>query len=460
MKKYILIICFISGCIQVHSQSKWTLRQCIDYAIEHNIDIKQQEIKVEGAKNDLSTSKNSRLPDLNASASSGFSFGQTLSNSTNTYESQNSFGLDLGVSSSLPLFTGFKIPNQVKANELDLKAATEGLNKAKENMELQVTSYYLDVLFKKEILKAYQDQANLSEEQVTKTEILVNSGKIARSQLYDMKAQLAKDELNVTSALNDLDLSRLNLSQLLNLNENEGFDIAEPYIENVIEENQSSILPVSHIYQTAIAIKPHVKEAQYNIESSKRMLKVAQANYYPTIDLNLNYRTSYQYAYGLKPYDIKQDDGTIKTINPKNASFGSQLNNLGREYIGLSVSIPIFNRFQTRNQVRAARLQIQSNELALDNVKQALFKEIQQAYQSAVAARSKYNSTEKAYESADEAFKYAKERYDVGKLNVFEFSEAQTKLLTSKSEQIQAKYDFLFRAKILDFYSGKEIDIK
>jgi len=444
MKKYILTCCFLLISLYSQSQQKWTLRQCIDYAIENNIEIKQQELKVKSSEIDLSTSKNSRLPDLNASVGYGFSFGQTTNRETNNFESANSSGGSFNVATSLPLFTGFRISNEIKRDEFNLMASIEGLNKAKENLELQVTSYYLDVLFKKEILKAYSDQAEMSRSQVEKTEILVEAGKVPLSQLYDIKAQLANDELNVTMATNNLSLSLLNLSQSLNITDSyEGFDIVDPFIEDVVGDNISSLLPPDQIYKMAIAIKPHVKEAQYNIESSKNTLKAAKSGYFPTLDFNMNYGTQFQRIY-----------------NQSNLSFSDQWKNLGSEYIGFSLTIPIFNRFQVRNRVRSARVNIQNNELILDNVKLALYKEIQQAYQSAVAAQSKYTSTEKAYEAATEAYTYAQERYDIGKSTVFEYIEAQTKLLTSRSEQIQAKYDFLFRAKILDFYRGEEIDIR
>ncbi|MFR9165338.1 MAG: TolC family protein [Dysgonomonas sp.] len=442
MKKYLSIVFFFS-CLCGQAQTKWTLRQCIDYAIENNITVKQQEIIVENSKIDLSTSKNSRLPDLNASLNQSFNFGQSTDYTTNITRMNNTSGARFSVESTMPLFTGLRIPNERKMNELNLKSAIEGLNKIKDNMELQVTSYYLEVLFKKEILKAYQEQAELTSQQVEKTQTLVDAGKVALSQLYDIKAQLAKDELNVTNANNDLILSLLDLAQALNLEDYDGFDITEPSLGDVIAQNQSSILPVSQIYQTAIAVKPHVKEAEYDIESSKKSLKVAQSGYYPKLNFGIGYGTSAQRVYGVN-----------------NPDFSTQIKDNGSEYISFSLSIPLFNRFQTRNQVRAARFKIQSNQLALDNVKLNLYKDIQQAYQSAVSAQAKFVSTGKAYDAAAEAYKYAQDRYAVGKSTVYEFSEAQTKLLTSKSEQIQAKYDFLFRAKILDFYRGVEINIE
>lgn len=445
MKKHIILSGLLLLTIGLQAQSKWTLRQCIDYAVENNIEIKQQALNVKNAEIDLNTNKSSRLPNLSGDASQSFSFGRSQSVATGIYEDNTASSTSFGLSTSMPLFTGFRIPNQIKKSELDLKAATEGLNKAKNNMQLSVASYYLDVLFKKEILKVYEEQVQLTSTQVGRTEILVESGKVAQSQLYDIKAQLAKDELNVTTAKNALELSLLDLSQALNLRDTEGFDIAEPDLSDIISDNLSSILPVEQVYQMSLGIKPHVKEAEYKLESSRKNLKVAQSGYWPTLSLGASYNNGFNHIY---------------KSNYNNESPSTQLNHNGREAIGLTLSIPIFDRFQTRNNVRSARLDIENQQYALESIKLALYKEIQQAYQSAIAAQSKFSSTEKAYLAASESFKYAQERYNIGKSTVFELNEAQTKLLSSKSDQVQAKYDFLFRAKILDFYSGKEIDIQ
>lgn len=443
MKKTIITCCFLIGCLAIQAQSKWTLRQCVDYAIENNIELKVQSLNVKSSEIDLSTSKNSRLPNLNASVGQNFNFGRSTLNN-NVTESVNSSNTSFGVSTSLPVFTGFRIPNEIKRDELNLMAATEGLKKAKENLELQVVSLYLDILFKKEIVRVYKEQVDLSKQQVERTQILVDGGKVPLSQLYDIKAQEARDELNVTTAENELTLSLLNLSQALNLSTSENFDIEEPNPETLILDNLSSVIPPDRVYQLALGIKPHVKEAEYKLESSKKSLKIAQSGYWPTLNLGGGWSTNYRH---------------VSTLD-NNTNFGKQFSDNGSEYISLSLSIPIFNRFQVRNQVRSARLNIENQELALDNVKLALYKEIQQAYQSAVAAQSKYSSTGKAYDAAQESFKYAQERYEVGKSTVFEFNEAKTKLLSSQSDQIQAKYDFVFRAKILDFYQGKTIDIE
>lgn len=446
MKSYIFLLLFALIGVSSYGQTKWSLRKCIDYAVENNIEIKQQELQVKGSEIDLSTSKNSRLPNLNGSVDQNFNFGQAISKESNTAVTEPGTvgSTSFRLTSNTPLFTGFKITHQIKRDELNLKAATENLNKAKDDLSLNVTSLYLEALFKKEILKVYTEQVELSKLQVERTRVLVESGKVAESQLFDIKAQLSKDELNVTTSRNDLDLALLNLSQTLNIIENAGFDVEEPIIGDVVGDNMSSILPPAQVYQMALTIRPQVKAAGYDIESSKRSLKIAQSGYWPTLDLGLSYESGFDHIY---------------KSGASNTNISDQMSRNQRKAIGFSLAIPLFNRFQVRNQVKKARLDIENKELVLDNVKLALYKEIQQAYQSAISAQAKFSSTAKALDAAGESFKYAEEKYNVGKSTVFEYNEARTKLLSSKSEQVQAKYDFLFRAKILDFYSGKEIDL-
>lgn len=442
MKKYIMIACCLVTTFYTFGQKPWSFRECVDFALKNNIEIKQQDLQVKNAKVSLSTSKNSRLPDLAGEVRQSFSFGRTYLGAS-TYESQNSSRSQFGLTSRTPLFTGFRIPNQIKANEMDLKSATEGLLRVQEDLQTQIASYFLDILFKKEILKVYEEQANLTQTQVERTQILVENGKVALSQLYDIKAQLAKDQLNVTTANNDLQTSLLNLAQLLNLRSAKSFDIQIPDIDaiSIVDMIQTMDIP-EEIYQTAVGIKPHIKEALYKVENSKYNLKVAKSGYWPTLSLSLAYDHTFSRLY-----------------NYSNPTFKDQIKNNGGESILFILSVPIFNRLETRNQVRQARLEIQSQDLNLTNVKLNLFKEIQQAHQNAMSARAKYISTEKAFEAASESFKYAQERYQIGKSTVFEYNEAQTKLITSRSEQIQAKYELVFSSKILDFYKGIEIDI-
>lgn len=418
-------------------EKRWTLEECIQYAIEHNIDLKQKEQDQANSRVELSTSKNSWLPNLNASAGQNFGFGRSEAND-GTIVDQNSANTSFNIQLNMPVFDGLKIPNDIAAKKLNLKASFENLNKAKEDLSVNVASYYLQVLYNKELLRIARLQVDLSTEQVSKTEAMVNAGKVPLSQLYDIKAQLANDEVSLTEAGNNVKLALLDLAQSLELERLSNFDILTPEIQDAVAEYMGSILPPDAIYDRAVTFKPQIKEQQYLLESQKKMLKVAQADFYPKLNFGLGYSTGYYSSY-------------------KGLSFGDQLDRNGQKTIGFSLSIPIFNRFQVRNNVRSARIGIHTRELMMENTKKALYKEIQQAYYNATAAQEKYTASDKSVLASKEAFHYAEERYDAGKSTVFEFNEAKTKYAKSLAEQAQSKYNFIFRAKILDFYNGTPI---
>lgn len=415
----------------------WTLEECIQYAIEHNIDLKQREQEQANSRVELSTSKNSWLPNLNASVGQNFGFGRSTAKD-GTIVDENSGNTSFNVQLNMPIFDGLRIPNDIAAKKLNLKAAFENLNKAKEDLSINVASYYLQVLYNKELQRIARLQVELSGEQVAKTEAMVNAGKVPLSQLYDIKAQLAKDEVSLTEADNNVKLALLDLSQSLELERLNGFDILTPEIQDAVAEYMSSILPPDDIYDHAVTFKPQIKEQEYLLESQKKMLKVAQSEFYPKLNFGAGYSTGYYSSF-------------------KGLSFGDQLDRNGQKTIGLSLSIPLFNRFQVRNSVRTARINIHTRELMMENTKKTLYKEIQQAYYNATAAQEKYTASDKSVLAGREAFHYAQERYDAGKSTVFEFNEAKTKYAQSLAEQAQSKYNFIFRAKILDFYNGTPI---
>lgn len=447
-KQKILITLLSFSMIFIKAQESpkpWSLEDCIRYAIEHNIDLKQREQEQENREVALHSSKHSWLPSLNANVGQNFDFGRSPSK-TGVIVDQNSANTSASINLSMPIFDGFQIPNDIAAKKLDLKAAIETLNKAKEDLAINVASFYLQVLYNKEVKKIAELQVALSREQVSKTEVLVNSGKVPLSQLYDIKAQLANDEVTLTEAQNNVQLALLDLAQSLELErDGEQFDILVPEIGNAVEQYMGSILPPDLIYKQAITIKPQIKEQAYLLESQKKMLKVAQAGYYPKLNFGASYSNGYYHYSGEGDY--------------ANLPFGDQLKNNARKTIGFSLSIPLFNRFQVRNSVRSARIGIRNRELLMENTKKALYKEIQQAYYNATAAQSKYLASDKSVEANKEAFSYAEERYVAGKSTVFEFNEAKTKYAQSLSEQAQAKYNFIFRAKILDFYNGTSISL-
>lgn len=422
------------------AQKQWNLKQCIEYAIEHNLTIKQQEAAKDESTVDLNTAKWSRLPDLNGSASHSFNFGRSLQ-MDNTYQQLNTQNTGLNLSTSIPLFTGMQIPNQIALSKLNLKAAVEDLNKAKEDISIQVTSAYLQVLFNEELAKVAHEQVALSEEMLKQKTAFFKVGKASEAELYEAKSRAAQDQLSAVQADNEYRLALLDLSQLLELPTPEGFGIVSPSID---EDKDFSILTSpADIYSEALLIKPSIKAAQYRVEGAQKSIRIAQSGYYPQLSLGAGIATSY--------YNVS---------GRENGNFGSQLRDNFSQYIGLSLNIPIFNRFSTRNQVRKARIQQTTLNWQLEDAKKALYKEIQQAYYNAVNAESKFESSRTADEAAKASFNLMKEKYANGKATSTEFNEARTNWLKAVSDRIQAKYDYLFRTKILDFYKGVPLTLE
>ncbi len=422
------------------AQKQWNLKQCIEYAIEHNLTIKQQEAAKDESAVDLNTAKWSRLPDLNGSASHSFNFGRSLQ-MDNTYQQLNTQNTGLNLSTSIPLFTGMQIPNQIALSKLNLKAAVEDLNKAKEDISIQVTSAYLQVLFNEELAKVAHEQVTLSEEMLKQKTAFFKVGKASEAELYEAKSRAAQDQLSAVQADNEYRLALLDLSQLLELPTPEGFGIVSPSID---EDKDFSILTSpADIYSEALLIKPSIKAAQYRVEGAQKSIRIAQSGYYPQLSLGAGIATSY--------YNVS---------GRENGNFGSQLRDNFSQYIGLSLNIPIFNRFSTRNQVRKARIQQTTLNWQLEDAKKALYKEIQQAYYNAVNAESKFESSRTADEAAKASFNLMKEKYANGKATSTEFNEARTNWLKAVSDRIQAKYDYLFRTKILDFYKGVPLTLE
>lgn len=440
-KQYITFVTIaVLSASSAMAQKQWNLKQCIEYAIEHNLTIKQQEAAKDESAVDLNTAKWSRLPDLNGSASHSFNFGRSLQ-MDNTYQQLNTQNTGLNLSTSIPLFTGMQIPNQIALSKLNLKAAVEDLNKAKEDISIQVTSAYLQVLFNEELAKVAHEQVALSEEMLKQKTAFFKVGKASEAELYEAKSRAAQDQLSAVQADNEYRLALLDLSQLLELPTPEGFGIVSPSID---EDKDFSILTSpADIYSEALLIKPSIKAAQYRVEGAQKSIRIAQSGYYPQLSLGAGIATSY--------YNVS---------GRENGNFGSQLRDNFSQYIGLSLNIPIFNRFSTRNQVRKARIQQTTLNWQLEDAKKALYKEIQQAYYNAVNAESKFESSRTADEAAKASFNLMKEKYANGKATSTEFNEARTNWLKAVSDRIQAKYDYLFRTKILDFYKGVPLTLE
>ncbi len=469
MKSVIFIAIAFGFSLQSSAQQsrEWTLTECIEYALAHNLNIKQQEDNVRQQEITLSTSRNSRLPDLNGSIGENFSFGRALT-VDNTYQNRNTQSTSFSLGTSIPLITGGRLPAQVKVNRLNLQAALQDYEHARENVMLSVTSAYLEAIYQKDLVAVAERQVELSQAQVRRMELLFQNDKASEAELSQIRSTLANDELSLTQQRNSYMLALLELSQLLELDTPEGFDVARP-LEVTLPLNgagdqgtagQGEVLPLKGaggslngagdqgtggslpegIYNEALGIKPQILAEQTRLQSAEKSVLVAKSALYPSLHFNAGIGTSY-----------------YNTSGYATTGFGPQLRDNFNQYFGVSLSIPIFNRLSTRNSIRSARLQVHAQQVRLDQAKKSLYKEIQQAYYNAVAASRQCESSDAALASAQTAFELMQRKYENGKATGTDFQDAKTRYLRAESQQIQSRYTYLFRQKILDFYRGQPL---
>lgn len=412
-------------------EKKWTLSECIDYAVTHNIEVKQSDNQIQNLKVEKNTLRNSFLPNLNAGASQNFTFGRSL-NQNNTYEDSNIQNSSFSVTTEIPIFAGFKRTASIAQNRFDLLAAEANRTLIENNLSLNVAGAYFQILLNKEIYRIALEQIQLTKEQETCTQLLIENGKAAESQLHDVRAQLADDELTATEAKNSLRLAFLELAQLMELKGHERFDIDSLGREISVPDMLSPV----NIYQYAVTCMPQIRQAYYTLQSKTKGIRIAKSGYYPTLSFAAGINTNY--------YDNGSGLGE---------TFRRQLNNNMQKSLCFTISIPLFDRFSTRNQVRTARIDEDNARLSLENEKKQLYKNIEQAYTDAISAFEKYRSTTKAVAANQEAHRYAMEKYAAGKSTVFEYNEVKMKLANALSQQSQAKYTYLLKDRVLTFYS-------
>ncbi len=437
MKKLLTIFLIGAVAANMNAQSNptWTLRQCIDYALTHNVKIKQTEVSAKESEIDVNTNKWARLPNLSGSSSQSWNWGRAASPIDNSYSDTHSANTSFSMNSSIPLFTGFSIPNKYKLSKLQLKAALLDLQKAKEDLSINIASYYLQTLLDKELWNVAEEQVNLSQQQLNRLSRMEELGKASPAEVAEARANLEQNKLSSVQDNNSYKLSLLDLSQLMELPTPEGFEIFQPDTIMFI-----ALTPPDEIYRVAAAIKPEIQAAQYRLDGSAISIKLARAGYMPQLSFSMGLGTNY---YTLTGVDTDK--------------FSKQIKNNLNKYIGLSLSVPIFDRFSTRNSIRTAKMEQLNLSLQLEDSKKTLYKEIQQAWYNAVASESKYKSSQTALESAKVSFQLMQGKYENGKATAVEYNESQLKLKNAESNLLQAKYDYLFRGKILDFYKGEKI---
>lgn len=439
MKRIIFSIAIMAAWVTASAETKqWSLRQCIDHALEHNITVKQQKNATETQRVQLDDNRGNHLPTINASLGQNFSFGRGLTEQ-NTYENTNTSNTSLSLNASVPIFNGNKIVNSIKLAQLNLDASLADLEKAKDDIRTQVAKAYVQILYDYEVAEVALRQIAIDSMQAHRLERMLEAGKASQAQVSQQKATLAQSRLTATNANNNYRLSLLALSQLLELPTPDGFDIVRPDITGIMPSTSgSTALPSPDlVYAEALGFKPQVKAEELRLSGSEYNIKIARGDYLPTLSLSGGLGTNYW-------------------SNSK--SFSQQVKNNFSQSIAINLSVPIFNHFSTRNKIRTAKIDRENQSLRLENTKKDLYKEIQQVYYNAIASSSRYASSAEAVKSNEDAFELTLAKYENGKATLTEFNEQKNNLLKAQSDMVQAKYEYLYQTSLLNFYRGRTLE--
>ena len=409
----------------------WSLDSCINYAVTHNLDVRSAQL--ERFKGDLSVTeaKDRFLPNLSASASQNWSFGRGLT-SQNTYANRNTSSLGWSVSFSMPLFQGLSALRQLRQAQANIHSLDLRVAYAKDEVTLGIMAYYLQVLYNKEIVAVRREELRLSGTQLERQEILLDAGKVPEVDVLQAKAEVAAGELAVVNAENDYTLALVDLTRALELVDTEGFDVLPVDFDGEISLPASADI----VYANALNYNNGVLAARSSIGLADHAVSIAKTGYIPRLSLNAGLGSSYYTLSGAS-----------------NESFARQMRDNFSKSIGISLSVPIFDAFSTRNQVRQARLQKLSAELELERQESNLLKTIRQAYSQAEGARARYQAGESAVTSAKAALDAMTEKYNYGRANATEWEQARSSYITTLSQQVQAKYEMILRSRIIIFYN-------
>jgi outer membrane protein len=430
----------------------WSLEDCVRYALENNIQVKQQQLNAVANENILKQSKINLTPNLNGGFNHSFSRGRSLDQSTYTFQNQDVNSESFSLISNMTVFNGLQQVNTIKQNKYNLMASMKDVEKLKNDISLNIALAYLQILLNKELLDVARNQLEISHLQIERTSRLVQAGSLPEGNLLEIRAQAAREEIQVVNAQNQLDISYLTLTQILDLDSTGGFEIETPDLDSLINENYV-VPPVETVYSDALNILPQIKSAEWRLKSTEMDLKLAQGARYPSISLSGNYNTIFSST--RRKFTFDPDD----PLNPIEEPYPylDQLWDNRNWGVGLSVSVPIYNRWLTNTYVSNARLNIEGYELEVKNVKNMLYKEIQQAYADAIASLKRFRASETAVTSVEESFRYTEQKYNVGLVNSVDYNTSKNQLTQTQSELLQAKYEFIFSINVIEFYRGRPI---
>ncbi|WP_291146175.1 TolC family protein [Flavobacterium sp. UBA7680] len=432
-----------------HAQSKqWTLEECVRYALDNNITIKLSELDVKTATIDKRGALGSYLPTVNGNASHSWNIGLNVNPVTNIATTQTTQYSSLGVNANVDIYKGLQNQNAYRRASLSIIASKYQLLKMQEDISLNVANAFLQILSNKEDLKIKKEQLAIDEKRYSRSEEMVNAGTIPRGDLFDLKATVATDKQNITVSENNLLISKLSLAQLLQLKEFADFDVIDD--TNAKDENNIMAQNPIDIYNKAKETRTELKLAQTNLEIAEKNVAIAKGAYQPTLRGFYQFSTSASYSDRLIGTDPVTGDPVYAAPNPVLDQFSD---NKGHNF-GFQLSVPIFNGFSVKNNVERNKVSLEKSKIDLEQKSLDLQRNVYTAFTDAKGALNTYESSTITLEARQQAYNYAKEKYDVGLMNSFDFTQAQTLLTNAQSDVIRTKYDYMFKIKILEFYFG------
>ena len=447
-KNSLLVFLFLVGSFSFQAQTKkWTLEECVQYAVANNITIKQTELDAKAVAIDKKDAQGNFLPTFNANASHSWNIGLNQDITTGLLRNQTTQFTSAGASVGIDIYKGLQNQNTLRKANLSIIAAQYQILKMKEDIALNVANAFLQVLFNKENLKVQQEQLNNNKKQLVRSEELVKAGAIPKGDLLDVKATVATNNQSVIIAENALLISKLSLAQLLQLKDFYTFDVADE--TSVSSKNTILDQTPNAIYEKAKENRTELKIAKTNLEIAIKNVAIAKGSFQPSLKGFYNFSSRVSDANGLS-FDSQ---GNIIGTKGPNAFFNQFSDNKGQTF-GAQLTVPIFNGFTVKNNVERSKINVEKSKLAVQQQELELERNVYTAFTDAKGALNTYESAITALEARQEAYNYASERYAVGMMNSFDFNQAQTVLFNAQSEVIRTKYDSIFKLKILEFYFG------
>jgi outer membrane protein len=422
-----------------------TLEDCINYALEHNIRIKQAKLDVEAADISSTESRLSLLPSLNGSVSHSFGWGRSVDMATYQYVDKQTQSSYFNLGSDLTLFGGLQKQEAIKQRRADYLAAKYGHDKMQNDIALTVASYYLQILFNRELLANARAQAEVTRQQIERTQRLVEAGTLARGALLEVQAQGANEEVAIVQAENQLNLAYLDLLQLLEIEAGTPIEIDVPSLK---VETSPEILPIQMIFNKALDVMPEIKTAEMRLKSAKHSMNMAKGNRYPSLGLSASLGTNYSDQIRLSNNPMDPDYNKIK-------AFEDQWKDNRSATLSLRLSVPIFNS----SYIGRSKINVLNADYNLQLSQNTLRKSVEAAYADAMAALSTFKAREKSLVSLRESFNYTEQRFNVGMVNAVDYNIAKNQLNRAESELLSSKYDYIFKLKILDFYLGRSLTL-